>query len=82
MDRLRGQNLEILVGTNNLTKGGKYYKVENFTTHEHFNSPIFAYDIAVIKLQEKIEFNDQSNSQKKKKMFQTVHKFNSPVGVV
>lgn len=39
--------------------GGKYYKVANFTTHEHYNSPIFAYDIAVVKLQEKIEFNEK-----------------------
>lgn len=58
-NRLRGQNLEILVGTNDLKKGGKYYKVANFTTHEHFDSPLFAHDIAVVKLQDKIEFNDK-----------------------
>lgn len=51
------RSLEILVGTNDLTKGGKYYKVAKLSAHEHYNTPHFAYDIAVIKLQEKIEFN-------------------------
>lgn len=43
-----------------MTKGGKYYRVEKLTAHENYNNPRFAYDIAVIKLQEKIEFNKKT----------------------
>lgn len=48
-----------MVGTNDLTNGGKYYQVEKLTAHKSFNSPLYAYDIAVIKLQEKIEFSEK-----------------------
>lgn len=47
------------MGTNDLAKGGKYYKVAKLTAHEHYNNPTFAYDIAVIQLQGKIEFDDK-----------------------
>lgn len=59
INRQSAPNLQVLVGTNDLAKGGRYYKVANFTTHEHYDDPRFAYDIAVIKLQEKIEFNEK-----------------------
>lgn len=52
-------SLKVLVGTNDLTKGGQYYNVTKLTPHENYNNPRFAYDIAVIKLQEKIEFNEK-----------------------
>lgn len=58
-NRLSAQDIEILVGTNDLTKGGKYYKVAEYTAHKNYNSPMYAYDIAVIKLQDKIEFNEK-----------------------
>lgn len=58
-NRQSAHNLKVLVGTNDLLKGGKYYNVTKLTPHENYNSPRFAYDIAVIKLQEKIEFNEK-----------------------
>lgn len=42
-----------------MTRGGKYYKVAKLTAHEHYDNPIFAYDIAVIKLQDKLEFDEK-----------------------
>lgn len=51
--------MQILVGTNDLGKGGKYYKVEKLIAHENYNNPSFAYDIAVIRIQGKIEFNER-----------------------
>lgn len=58
---VRGRNaneLDILVGTNDLDNGGTYYKAESFVRHESFNSPAFANDVAVIRLKGKIQFND------------------------
>lgn len=49
-------DMEILVGTNDLTKGGQYYKVEKLIPHEHYNNPEFAYDIAVVQLKDKIKY--------------------------
>lgn len=51
------RNVQILVGTNNLGKGGTYYKVEKLIAHEDYNNPQFAFDIAVIRIRGKIEFN-------------------------
>lgn len=56
---MSAQDIEILVGTNDLTSGGKYYKVAKLTAHESYNNPRLAYDIAVIELQDKIEFNEK-----------------------
>lgn len=49
--------MEILVGTNDLTKRGEYYKVENYKVHDRYNKPQFAYNIAVIKVKDKIKFS-------------------------
>lgn len=59
LNRQSARSVEVLVGTNDLTKGGKYYKVAKLQAHEHYNNPSFAYDIAVILLKDKIEFNDK-----------------------
>lgn len=48
-----------MVGTNDLGKGGTYYKVEKLIAHEDYNNPPFAYDIAVIRIRGKIEFNER-----------------------
>lgn len=56
---LNAGSLEILVGTNDLTSGGTYYKVERFITHEKFRKYLLANDIAVIRVQGKIEFNNR-----------------------
>lgn len=54
--RRNANALEILVGTNDLSNGGTYYKVERYVTHEEYRW--FANDIAVIRVQGKIEFNN------------------------
>lgn len=59
-NRQSPRNIEILVGTNDLTKGGKYLKVVKLQAHEKYNHPQFAYDIAVITLQDKLEFNEKT----------------------
>lgn len=53
------RNTQILVGTNDLGKGGTYYKVEKLIAHADYNNPQFAYDIAVIRIRGKIEFNEK-----------------------
>lgn len=53
------KNLEVYVGSNDVKKGGTYYKVEKFFTHEKYNQPNFANDIAVIRVQGSITFNDK-----------------------
>jgi len=53
------KNLEVFVGSNDLRSGGTYYKVEKYITHEKYNQPSFANDIAVIRVQGSITFNDK-----------------------
>lgn len=48
-----------MVGTNDLKNGGTYYKVEDFLVHDDHNNPMYAYDIALIRVQGTIEFNDR-----------------------
>lgn len=52
-------NFRILVGTNVLSKGEKYYAIEKWINHEKWNQPKLANDIALIRLNETIEFNDR-----------------------
>lgn len=52
-------SLDILVGTNDLKNGGTYYRVDEFYAHENHNEPMYANDIAVIRVKETIEFNDR-----------------------
>lgn len=49
--------LEVLVGTNDLSKGGQFYQIEKFSVHEQFAGPK-RYDIATVRVQGTIEFND------------------------
>lgn len=53
------KSLEVLVGTNDLNSGGTYYRVQKFYTHEGYNRPRFANDVAVIRVEGTIEFNDR-----------------------
>lgn len=55
------RSLEILVGTNDLGKGGKYYEVKRYVMHEEYNSPPFANDIAVIELKKSIKFDEKTS---------------------
>lgn len=52
-------SLDILVGTNDVKNGGTYYRVDEFYTHEDFNHPMYANDIAVIRINRTFEFNDR-----------------------
>lgn len=49
---------EIYVGSNKLSGGGTYYEVDNFIRHKEYNKPEYAYDIAVVRVKEEIEFNN------------------------
>lgn len=51
--------IEVLVGTNDLTTGGQYYKVQNFVMHENYNEKWHQNDIAVVKIDDQFEFNDK-----------------------
>lgn len=57
--RRKVQSIEILVGTNQIGSGGKRYSVKYAIPHENYNNPEFAHDIAVIRLQTPIEFNEK-----------------------
>lgn len=48
--------LEVLVGTNDLSKGGQFYQIEKFSVHKEFAGPK-RYDIATVRVQGKFEFN-------------------------
>lgn len=52
-------SLVVVVGTNDLKSGGTRYKVEKTFAHEKYNRPQFANDVAVIRVQGTIEFNDR-----------------------
>ncbi|KAG4071137.1 hypothetical protein HA402_008905 [Bradysia odoriphaga] len=47
-----------MVGSNELRSGGTYYEAERLISHENYNIPKGAYDVALVKVREPIEFND------------------------
>lgn len=53
--------MEILVGTTSLRSGGKYYRAEVFKVHEDYGKGGIKRlgDIAVLRVAEKIDFNDK-----------------------
>lgn len=51
--------MEVLVGTNDLRSGGTYYKVEAIYVHPQFNKPMYANDIAVLRVRDSIEMNEK-----------------------
>lgn len=53
------ENLQILVGTNDLKAGGTRYKVSKLIAHEEYNHPHFANDIGLILIDGTIEFNEK-----------------------
>ena len=55
--RRRAKEIEILVGTNKLSLGEKRYKANKTITHEHYNEPWRANDIALIRTQIPIQFD-------------------------
>lgn len=59
-NRRRGPEIiDIIVGTNKWKSGGKHYKGEKFIRHEDHDNPRRSHDIALIRLQEPIEFNEK-----------------------
>lgn len=55
----RDRNITIMVGTNDLKHGGKYYKAVKAIPHEKYHYPLFSNDIALIQVDEEIEFNEK-----------------------
>lgn len=49
----------MLVGTNTLSSGGTVYPVEETILHEKYDESINANDIALVRVRDKIEFNDR-----------------------
>jgi len=52
------KDFKILVGTNDLSKGGTLYQVKKFIFHVRYNSPRYANDIGLIKINGEIQFNE------------------------
>lgn len=50
-------DLEVLVGTNNLMKGGTRYKASDLYPHTEYNIPAYANDIGLIHINGAISFN-------------------------
>lgn len=50
--------MEILVGTDNLKSGGKYYPVGRLFKHDDYDKDLHRNDLTVIRMQEKFEFGD------------------------
>lgn len=51
--------MEVLVGSQDLTRGGTYYKLRSYKVHEKANMPQFANDVGVARVEGLIELNDQ-----------------------
>lgn len=51
--------LEILVGTNDLESGGVKYKIAQAIKHEKYGTNGFSYDIGVLEVRKEIEFNEK-----------------------
>lgn len=58
LNRKCPEQIEVLVGTQNLCRGGTYYKADQLIVHEKFNTPLFANDIGLIQVKKSIEFSD------------------------
>lgn len=42
-----------------MKSGGTYYKIANYIKHKEYFRPVYAYDIAVMKVDGKIKYNDK-----------------------
>lgn len=52
-------SIDVLVGTIDLRSGGQRYNVRKTYIHKGYFTPRFAHDIALIRLDEKITFDDK-----------------------
>lgn len=54
----RPKDVQIFVGSIDLTTDGSLYKVEKFYKHPQFNAPMFSHDIGLVRLQKPLKFNE------------------------
>lgn len=52
------EKLEVRVGSTSSDKGGKLVKVKNYICHEDFDTDFITYDIALLRLSEKVRLTD------------------------
>ncbi|XP_058178166.1 polyserase-2-like [Anopheles ziemanni] len=55
---LQVENTTILAGTNNLGKGGKNYTIDRVIPHSRFGYPLYANDIALIRLSTRVTYDE------------------------
>lgn len=53
------KNISILVGTNDLEKGGERYSIEKYVMHENFDSYYISADIGLIRVENFIKFSSK-----------------------
>lgn len=58
-NRIKPEDLQIYLGSNDLKGNGTYYKAEKIIVHEQHNIPSSANDIAVIRVQGSIALSDR-----------------------
>lgn len=56
------ENISILVGTNDLEKGGERYPIEKYAMHENFDAYYISADIGLIRVKESIKFSSKVKS--------------------
>ncbi len=57
---ISADSMKVKVGTSTpyTTGSGKWYKVKNYTSHSNYNSEDYTYDIAVLELEEDIDYSN------------------------
>lgn len=55
---MQNKNIEVVVGTNSLSKGGQHYDVERIIPHEAYMETVIQYDIGLVKLAKEIIFSE------------------------
>jgi len=62
VDGLSAKDFEIRAGSSKQSEGGTLIKVDKIISHEKYNVPIYANDIAVLRLAEPLTFGERINS--------------------
>lgn len=69
MFRRTPSGIKIVAGTNKWNLGGSTYEAEKFIVHKQHDSPQFAYDIGLIRVQTPISFDEKVQPIKFSKKF-------------